>query len=398
MALVLSCAPALMRSVTYTAGNQITLLHRGDEYFPELIGAINAARAEIWLETYIFALDGTGDAVRNALGRAAARGVAVHVVTDWVGTGHRESARLKREFGQTGVAHRNFNPWFRRGLTRMHRKMCVVDGAVAFLGGLNIIDDMVDDGDPQVRLPAPRWDFGIKINGPLVVVLQQELQGQWARLGPLPLIARIERLANMRGTRAASGDAPAVAGLVVRDNFRNRTTIQRSYLHALGHARREALLVTPYFAPGRKLRAALESAALRGVEVTLLLGVGQFVMQDAVAQSYYPKLLRAGVRIVEYRKTQLHGKVAVIDGEWATVGSSNYDGLSLFVNQEANIVVRDAGFAASLREHIMTGVAEGTRVRLEEFSNTPWHQRLWHGVAFLLYRAVMRIITLGEYN
>ncbi|MDB5796445.1 MAG: phospholipase family protein [Paucimonas sp.] len=387
-----------MRTVTYTAGNKIDLLHRGAEYFPELLRAIDAARSHIWLETYIFSADRTGLAVRDALVRAAQRGVAVHVITDWVGTGRLGSGDLKRVLRQAGVNHRNFNPWFRRGITRMHRKMCVVDGECAYLGGVNLVDDMLDDRNDVVPLPAPRWDFAIKIRGPLVEVIEKEMCEQWSRIGKLPLMSRIGRLARERGTRLATSNKPAVGALVVRDNLRNRSTIQKAYLHALGHARKQALLATPYFAPGRKLRAALESAASRGVDVTLLLGVGEFPLQDAVAQSYYPKLLRAGVRIVEYRKTQLHGKVAVIDDDWATVGSSNFDGLSLFVNQEANIVVRDAQFAQSLRQYICSGVAEGTPVKLEEFSNMPWTSRLGHEAAFVLYRLLMRVITLGAYR
>ncbi|WP_236422640.1 phospholipase D-like domain-containing protein, partial [Escherichia coli] len=109
----------------------------------------------------------------------------------------------------------------------------------------------------------------------------------------------------------------------------NRSTIQKAYLQALGRARHSVLLATPYFAPGRKFRKALAHAARRGVQVTLLIGVGEFKIQDAVAHSFYPKLLLDGVRVVEYRKTQLHAKVAVVDDDWATVGSSNCDGLSL---------------------------------------------------------------------
>lgn len=389
-----------MKSVTYTSGNQLALLHGGAEYFPDLLNAIDAARVEVWLETYIFSLDDTGIEVRNALMRAASRGVDVRVVSDWLGTGRRVSAELKRELRKAGVKHRSFNPWFRRGITRMHRKMCVVDGRLAYLGGLNIVDDMVDYHHPGARLPAPRWDFGMRAEGPLVGVIENEMRRQWARLGNLPLISRLSRLAHERGIRGVGepGNQAAEAALVVRDNFRNRSTIQKAYLHALGRARHEAFLVTPYFAPGRKLRRALELAASRGVVVTLLLGVGEFPMQDLVAQSYYPKLLRAGVRIVEYRRTQLHGKVAVIDEEWATVGSSNYDALSLFVNQEANVVIRDAGFAAALRNHIMVGVAAGVPVKLEEFIGTPWTRRMTHGAAFLLYRAIMRVITLGAFN
>jgi cardiolipin synthase len=185
---------------------------------------------------------------------------------------------------------------------------------------------------------------------------------------------------------------------VVRDNLRNRRTIQRAYLQALGRARETAWLANPYFAPGRKMRDALCRAAERGVDVTLLLGVGQFRIQDAVARSYYPKLLKHGVRIFEYQKTQLHGKVAVVDDEWSTVGSSNYDGLSLFVNQEANIVVRDTGFARALRDHIRSGVKEAVSIHPEEFGSTPWYKRAWYGAAFLLYRGVMLLITMGKYT
>jgi cardiolipin synthase len=146
------------------------------------------------------------------------------------------------------------------------------------------------------------------------------------------------------------------------------------------------------------MRDALCRAAGRGVDVTLLLGVGQFRIQDAVARSYYPKLLEHGVKIYEYQKTQLHGKVAVVDDDWATVGSSNYDGFSLFVNQEANIVVKDAPFAHALREHIRHGVDDAVRINPEEFRNTPWYRRAWYGTAFLIYRAMLRVITMGKYT
>ncbi|MGZ3255100.1 MAG: phospholipase D-like domain-containing protein, partial [Burkholderiaceae bacterium] len=131
--------------------------------------------------------------------------------------------------------------------------------------------------------------------------------------------------------------------------------------------------------------------------VTLLLGVGQFRLQDAIAHAFYPKLLKSGVKIVEYRKTQLHAKVAVVDEHWATVGSSNVDGFSLFVNQEANVVVQDAIFSNKLREKIEQGIAEGVSVKLEDFSNIPWYKRVWYDAAFMLYRVTIRIITWGNY-
>lgn len=385
-----------MRPVTFTADNQVTLLNCGAEYFPELIAAFDAARSEIYFETYIFALDETGVEVKAALENAARRGVEVHVITDWIGTGNAASRRLATDLSEAGVHYRSFNPWFMRGVARTHRKICVVDGRLAFLGGLNINNDYRSDDNPSIILPAPRWDFAVKIQGPLVRAIRREMQIQWARVNQMNLKARWESFKRDHKKGGALNGPPALAALVVRDNFRNRYTIQRAYLQALGRARKSAWLANPYFAPGRKLRNALASAAKRGVDVTLLLGTGQYPVQDAVAHFYYAELLASGVKIYEYRRTQLHGKVAVVDEDWATVGSSNYDGLSLFVNQEANIVVKDAAFAEALRRHIEHGVKDAVAVPLEEFSNIPWYRRAWYGLAYWFYKSVLRVITWGR--
>jgi cardiolipin synthase len=387
-----------MRSVSFTAGNQITLLHSGAEFFPALIAAIDAAQTEVYLETYIFAEDETGEQVKTALMCAARRGVRVNVITDWVGTGHRRSLSLRAQFHAAYVNHRIFNAWFQRGITCTHRKICVIDRQVAFLGGLNINHDMVSDDDRNTPLPAPRWDFAVRIVGPLVWRIHEEVEAQWKLLGGLNLRYRWEKLRGVWWPRSTSSTRPIVAALVVRDNLRNRRTIQKAYLKALGTARKSAMLATPYFAPGRKLRKGLAEAARRGVQVTLLIGVGQFRIQDAVAHSIYPKLLRAGVRIVEYRKTQLHGKVAVVDEDWATVGSSNWDGLSLLINQEANVVIRDADFTQQLREHIERGIADGVEVKPEVYLNVAWYERLWYGAASIFYRSVLRVLAFGKYE
>jgi cardiolipin synthase len=387
-----------MRAVTFTSNNRIRILHCGAEYFPELVAAFDAAKIEIYLETYIFAHDHTGEEIKDALERAARRGVAVHVITDWHGCGRAQSNRLHKEFLAAGVRHRSFNAWFRRGVTRTHRKICVVDRQVAFLGGLNINDDLLSDDSWQTPLPFPRWDFAVKVEGSLVSAIHREVEIQWSRVGNVTLKTRWERFRKARATQIVMTNAPALAGLIVRDNLRNRHTIQRAYLQALGQAKNSAWLANPYFAPGRKLRDALASAAARGVDVTLLLGVGQFRLQDAVTHSFYPKLLRSGVKLVEYRRTQLHGKVAVIDDEWATVGSSNYDGFSLLVNHEANIVVKDRDFAKEMRAHLQRGIRDGVPVNPGDYMNIAWYRRAWYGAAYLLYKGMLRVITLGKYS
>jgi len=385
-----------MRQVGFCGHNDIRLLHCGAEYFPALIAAFDAARSEIYLETYIFAADETGDSVKAALLRAAQRGVQVNVMTDWVGTGNRHSKTLEQEMTAAGARYRSFNPWFRRGVSRMHRKLCVVDRELAFLGGLNIVDDLHDDDHPDITLPAPRWDFAVLITGPLVAAIHWEAALHWARQNNLSLRARWMTLREQGSQHSPESREPIVAALVVRDNLRNRRTIQNAYLKALGNARVTALLANPYFAPGRKMRKGLASAAQRGVDVTLLLGVGQYRFLDVIARSYYQKLLKAGVKIVEYRKTHLHGKVAVVDDHWATVGSSNYDGFSLFVNQEANVVVQDIHFAQQLRRHIEHGIAEGVPVTMADIAAIPLHTRISYRIAYSIYKALLRLITWGK--
>lgn len=385
-----------MRSVSFTGQNDIKLLHCGAEFFPALVEAFEAAKTEIYLQTYIFAADETADNIKAALARAAERGVMVNVMTDWIGTGNRQSELLEREFAAAGILYCSFNPWFRRGIARMHRKVCVVDRQVAFLGGMNIVDDLRDDDDPSIVLPAPRWDFGARIEGPLVATIHWEVALHWARQGNISWRTRWATFREQRARRPLESREPTVAGLVMRDNLHNRRTIQSAYLKALGGARESALLANPYFAPGRRMRRGLSQAARRGVDVTLLLGVGQYRFQDVIARSFYPKLLKAGVKIVEYRKTHLHGKVAVVDDQWATVGSSNYDGFSLFVNQEANVVVLDHNFAIHLRAHIEHGVADGVVMTLADFGNIPLHKKILYRVAYLIYKNLMRLITWGK--
>jgi len=387
-----------MRPVILTAHNDVTLLCSGIQFFPALVEAIDNAQAEIHLETYIFADDPTGNRVKEALKQAASRGVVVNVVTDWLGTGNFYSRMLKQDLTAAGVHHRTFNPRFNHGVSRTHRKICVVDRKIAFVGGININDDLFSDDGSKTPLPAPRWDFAVKVTGPLVYDIHLEAEVQWLKLGRLNLLTRLELFREVRNPVIYIDEGPALAGFIVRDNLRNRRTIQRNYLKALGTARKSAMLANPYFAPGRKLREALAQAARRGVDVVLLLGVGQFRIQDAVAHSFYPKLLKAGVKIVEYRKTQLHAKVAVVDDDWATVGSSNYDGLSLFVNHEANVIVRDAKFSHELRVQIERAVAESVVIDPHEFANVPWYERLWHGGAYLFYRSVLWLLTIGKYT
>jgi cardiolipin synthase len=185
--------------------------------------------------------------------------------------------------------------------------------------------------------------------------------------------------------------------LLLRDNLANRRAIERAYLKAIGSARREVLIANAYFFPGRRFRRALAEAARRGVRVRLLLqGRAEYVLPHFATQALYDPLLHAGVEIVEYHRSFLHAKVAVVD-DWATVGSSNIDPFSLLLAREANVVVLDAGFAATLRERVLASMAEGGRPVLhDEHAKRPWTQRLWGWFATRMLR--LGVVVSGHRN
>jgi cardiolipin synthase A/B len=388
-------------------GHRLRLLQGSAEFFPSLITAIDAALAEVRLETYIFDLTGQGAEVAHALERAALRGVRVMVVVDGFGSAPLPPIWEER-FLAAGVEWRIYSPLGWLGVfslgswRRLHRKLCVVDGRIGFCGGINVLDDFHDPNHGALR--APRLDFAVRVSGPLVGEIDATMTRLWLRMQAMRDM-RQARLAGAFGSLRASGVAPhpvtspavaphassALAALVLRDNVRNRAGIEHAYSRAIGHARSEIIIANAYFVPGRKMRKALISAARRGVKVQLLLqGRYEYFMQYYAARPIYGALLRAGVEIYEYSPSFLHAKVAVVDGHWATVGSSNLDPLSLLLAREANIMVEDSGFAALLRERLLREIRQdGRAMNPTEFSNRPLRERFMEGVALALMRVAL---------
>ncbi|WP_460890692.1 phospholipase D-like domain-containing protein, partial [Ramlibacter alkalitolerans] len=192
---------------------------------------------------------------------------------------------------------------------------------------------------------------------------------------------------------ADSVHANVRAALVLRDNLRRRAIIERAYLRAIGRAREEIIIANAYFVPGGRMRRALVSAARRGVRVCLLLqGRYEYFMQYYASRPVFGALLRAGVEIHEYAPSFLHAKVAVIDGRWATVGSSNLDPLSLLLAREANVVVEDRGFATQLRERLVAAMQdEGQRMDAAAYERRPPLQRAKERLALVVMRALLAI-------
>ncbi|MBI2772074.1 MAG: cardiolipin synthase ClsB [Burkholderiales bacterium] len=388
-------------------GHGLQLLQGSGELFPALAQAIDGALREVRLETYIFDFTGSGADVAYALERAARRGVSVQVVVDGYGTEALPPAWAER-FAQTGVQWAVYSPLGWLGLLwpgswrRLHRKLCVVDAQVAFCGGINILDDYHDPS--HGALEFPRFDFAVRVTGPLVAAVHDSMERQWLRMQAMRSLrqARLGGVLDSLRATATPRLAPAApeprgprsrAALVLRDNLRNRTRIERAYRRAIARARSEIIIANAYFVPGRKMRRALLSAAARGVRVQLLLqGRYEYFMQYYAARPVYGALLAAGVEIYEYSPSFLHAKVAVVDGTWATVGSSNLDPLSLLLAREANVVAQDAVFAAGLRARLVGAMQhEGRRMDAAQYEHRPHGQRAREWIALGLMRFALMV-------
>lgn len=401
------------------------LLQGSEQYFPALIAAIDGATQWVQLETYIFDLHYSGSDVAEALVRAARRGAVVQVLVDGIGSEARPTD-WQQKMLQAGVQWFVYSP-LAAGLggfgllvpdrwRRLHRKLCVVDKYTVFCGGINILDDFYDPNHGVLQ--AARFDFAVAVTGSLAAEAAEAMALLWwrvqagypARQNHLSAAWETFKAAGYGGRIGAGRLATEAAdlfpanaanfgprsALVLRDNLLHRNSIEGVYRKAIGRAHHEILIANAYFVPGFRLRRALVKAAARGVRVTLLLqGRYEYFMQYHAARPVYGALLAAGIEIYEYEASFLHAKVAVIDGHWATVGSSNLDPLSLLLAREANVVVEDGAFAEELCDRVRTAIAShGRRIDPVAYSKRPLGQRILDHIAYALMRLV--IFLTGE--
>ena len=345
----------------FRPGNRIKLLRNGAEYFPALERAIDSAHREVWLESYLFADDASGRRIAEAMARAAKRGVKVRVMVDGWGAKFYLTPALEGFMRDAGIEVLKYRPevaaWQFRShrLRRLHRKLVHVDHRIAFVGGINIIDDMNTPGQKP-----PRLDFAVSVEGPLLPLIAQTMQRVWALVQLVQLGTSQLPLFPERGRAERVGTQ--TAKFVIRDNLRHRRDIEQAYLAAIRRAKREIVIANSYFFPGITFRRALADATARGVVVTLILQAKvEYVLLHFASRAMYGQLLDAGVIIQEYHKSMLHAKVAVIDDRWATVGSSNIDPYSLLMAREANVFVHDRGFAGELKHALADMVKAGAR-------------------------------------
>lgn len=374
----------------WVGGNRITLLENGDAFFPRVFACIAAAEREVLLETFILFDDQVGRALHAALLTAARRGVRIDVTVDGYGSPDLSGAFISA-LTQAGVRFHVFDPrprlWgYRTNLfRRMHRKIVVIDGARAFVGGINYSDEQL-----TTYGPGAKQDYTIEVEGPLLpqirhFVRTQLLIGQRAR-------PRLHQRLFQRVPQLESEPAPAAGNVqalfVTRDNNEHKNDIERHYRMAIRGARRRIIIANAYFFPGYRLLNQLRQAARRGVDVSLILqGAPDMPIAKVAARLLYHHLLVAGIKIYEYQPRALHGKVALTDEEWSTVGSSNLDPLSLSLNLEANVIIKDQAFNQMLGQHLVQLMQHDcTQIRAGDVAETGLWARLRSLLVFHLLR------------
>ncbi len=360
-----------MNARRWLGGNALALLENGEQFFPRVFQAISEAQREVIVETFILFDDKVGQGLHAVLRAAAQRGVKVDLMIDGFG-----SPDLSPEFigGLTsvGVRVRVFDPgrrFFGQRLNvfrRMHRKIVVVDGHLAFVGGINYSADHLMDFGPKAK-----QDYAVELRGPIVAEIHRFVLHAIAVGGKGPGWFR-RRLKAAHHPELNSRVGEAEVQLVTRDNRRHTNDIERHYRAAIRTARERIVIANAYFFPGYRLIKEMRRAARRGVDVRLILqGEPDMPIVKTAASLLYHHLLNAGVRIYEYAERPLHGKVALMDDRWSTVGSSNLDPLSLSLNLEANVIVRDRAFNQVLSERLDHLMEHGCKqIRTEDL--TEW--------------------------
>ena len=369
-----------------TTENEVVLLQNGPATYRAMLAAIVAARDHINMETYIFEDDEVGERFAQALIAKQQEGVQVNVIRDSVGTLATPAAFFER-LSASGIRVLEFNPvnplLARKGWAlnqRDHRKLLIVDGRTAFLGGINVSN--VYSGGSFGRAArarpdgGPAWrDTDLQLQGPVVAELQKLFVATWEDQKGQPLSVKNY----FPPPRSAGRQVVRAIGSSPEESY---SLIYATLLSAIGSAETSVHLTNAYFAPDPQLLAALESAAARGVDVALILPseTDSWLVFHA-GRGYYERLLRAGVKLYERRGLILHSKTALVDGVWATVGSTNLDWRSFLHNRELNAVVLGHEFGQQVQAMFEKDLAASDAITLEQWRRRPLDLRLkeWLG-------------------
>ena len=360
-----------------TAGNAVRLLRNGEEAFPAWLDAIDAASTRISMEMYIFDDDRIGRRFADALCCAARRGVSVRLLYDFIGCRHASPeffANMRRAGVYTITYHpyRLWRPRFWTLIRRNHRKTLVCDGQVAFVGGINVADAWMPGSDDR----AGWHDVAVEVKGPAVQAIERTFLRTWNWRAK-----RRFRFKRSRVHRPAPAGEVALAVIANRELV-DRFSIRRAALHAIRASRERAYLVSPYFMPDVGFINGLARAVARGVDVRVLVPVASdSLVADLASRASFARLLRAGIRLFQHNPVA-HSKALLVDREFVSIGSYNFDHRSLVYNLELVVNALDRKCNEALAATLEEDMAAGTEIRWEDFRRRPLLERILERLAY----------------
>ena len=376
--------PQFVRSMSallgppFLDGNRVKALVNGDRIFAEMLNAIRGARRTITFETYIYWSESIGKEFAEALSERSRAGIKVHVLLDWMGSVKMEQQYLD-QMKRAGVAIERYHQphWSHLGRlnNRTHRKVLVIDGLIAFTGGVGIADQWRGDARESTQ-----WrDTHFLVEGPVVAQMQAVFMDNWIKAqGKILHNALYFPKLEPRGNMVAQMFSSSPSG--------GSESMQLMYMMAITSARRTIHLSSAYFVPDRLTTAALVASAKRGVKIQIIMP-GEHIDTEIVrkaSRAGWGELLQAGIEMAEFAPTMFHCKVLIVDSLLVSVGSTNFDNRSFRLNDEANLNVLDADFAEQQVAIFETDWGRSRRIKLDEWLRRPWQEKLVDRLSALL--------------
>ncbi len=353
----------------FVDGNRVTLLWKSRESFQQIFDEVRNAKELLCLEFYIFRNDETGKELAEVLMQKVAEGVKVYLLYDHFGS-FDTPLKFWRSLRKAGIRVRASRPFKWSApfhyVHRDHRKLIIIDGTTAFTGGLNIANEY--RGYHRIRKRAGWRDTGIFLEGPVAAALLDTFRKSWQ-------IWKGEPIHFSKDSVRASDGLPVLP--IFASSAKGRRRMRKLFYYSINRAMERIYLTTAYFTPSRRLVQILESAVVRGVDVRLLLpGKSDISSAHYAGRAFFTKLLKAGVRIYNYRGEILHAKTAVFDGAWSIIGSANLDFQSLRRNDEGNVGILDADFGRQMADIFAEDLENSSEITLDAWLMRPLCEKI----------------------
>jgi cardiolipin synthase len=373
-----------------STSEKITLVHSGEDYFSRLERLIFNAQTEIHIQTYIFDYDTTGKKIIEALKKAAAKNVKIYILLDGFGSFSFPEKAIE-DLNKIGVDIRLFSPFFSANSLyigrRLHHKLVVADSKIAMIGGINIADKY-----HGTEKTAPWLDYAVEINDENIAKPLQEL------CRDIYFKKRIIRRKKIEAT--FENDSINSISVLQNDWLKRKNEIFKAYTNKINTAEKEIVILSSYFLPGKKLINALKKASQKGVKIKLILsGISDVPMARRASCHLYSKLLRHNIELYEWKKTILHGKIAVIDSNWTTIGSFNLNNLSSFASIEMNVAINSEEFAKDYLIHLNDIIVQCDKITPETLHLTySLTSKFNNWVSYWISRTVEIMVTYIPYK